>query len=235
MNVNEHNLVNPNRTYDSYSTNNLRHKLWDSLQDRDSTFGFDYMTPMRVQRNIQKNHFHNGLAATNGCNSSCSASSAPNDAYFNLSNRNPSEQAIIGTTQMSPNLYDDVVTLDKPTIATPNLHRSWEPMSTTPTTPFKHCYTSFTPYENPVEVAPINRRGYWQADINSYIFERKMQLGAKESGYANHNKRQAMISLLTTNMPHRNDPYSKSITKPEDSYAYQLRTSKGRPPAVTSF
>ena len=44
-------------SYDSYSANNLKFKLYDSVDNRNDTFGYDYTLNHRVNTNYQNTYF----------------------------------------------------------------------------------------------------------------------------------------------------------------------------------
>lgn len=208
-------------TQNTYSKD-FKYQLYESVEDRNSIFGYDQLNLMRVQEAHNNAHFHDAPPGA-----SCDVSSAPLDYYYDLRVR---DKAVIGFTHATPNLYDDCVYPGQPTIEAPNLHKNWQTFTTTATPPLlKGCPVTFTEHE-PVEIAPRLQSNYWLADLNARLYERQLINSAQENPYANFYGRQAMLNLLAQNMPNDNDPYLHRIEKPTDSFAYQL-TNFG-PPAT---
>jgi len=222
-----------NATQNTYAAADFKWNLYDSLKQRNELFGYNDQNILRLQRNYNDNYFVNTAKSGDRCDKSCDVRTAPLDYYFDLRTKS-NEKAIIGYTDLTPNLYNDNVTPQQPTIEKPDLYKTWEPFSTSATPVLKGCYTHYVPHK-PVEVAPQQRPDYWGADLNARMYERSLISSAKEQPYANFYRRQGLINLISQNMPSRNDPYLKKIEKPEDSFVCQIQRSGGKPPAVTSF
>lgn len=225
--------MNCNTTYNSYDSETIKTKLYDSLKQRNELFGYDAQQIQTLQKNYHDNYFTNTFPPEGPCNSSQSTSMAPLDYYFDL-RTNPSKKTVIGYTALTPNLYDDNVLPTAPTIEEPNLYKNWEPFSTTATPIMKGCYVKFVPHK-PVEVAPRQNIRYWGADLNARLYERRLISSAEEQPYANYYRRQGLLNLISKNVPSQNDPYLKKIDRPTDSFGCQLQRNNGNPPAVTSF
>lgn len=222
-------------TYNSYDKQNIHQKLYDSPDQRNELFGYDAQRTQRLQQTYHNNYPNGEYTGEEErtCDTRHDVSQAPLDYYFDL-RTNSNQKSIIGYSAMTPNLYNDNVLPTTPTIKAPNLYKNWEPFSTTPTPVMGGCYTKFIPHK-PIEVAPHTNVRYWGADLNARMYERKIISSANEQPYSNWNRRQGLLNLVAENMPSRNDPYTKKIENPEDSFAYQIQRSCGKPPAVTSF
>jgi hypothetical protein len=221
------------KSYNSYGPPHFRQHLFDSVQDRNRTFGYNKELQQRLQNNYRSSYFNNQFPGQQGCNTSQDVSTAPKNYYFNLKT-DINQKTIIGQTHLRPNIYNDNVLPETPTFVRPNLYKSWETFSTTATPVMRGQYTKFIPH-TPVEVAPRQDARYWEADLNARLYERQIITSAKEQPYANWNRRQAFINLIAQNTPSRNDPYLKKLETANSNFGCQLQRNQGIPPAVTSF
>lgn len=218
-------------TYNSYSTENLKFGLYDSLEQRNALFGYDYIHQGAMNKAYQNNFFVNTKASPQ----SQDISLAPRDYYFDLRTDN-TQKAVIGWDDdtLRPSLYNDEVTPAVPSLSTPNFYRSGQPFSNNPTVAFPNVATTFWPHKNgPVEVAPNMNPKMWIANQNAMMYERKLVSGAEESFYSNNQRRQGLNQLINTLIRPSGSPYTVRIETPELSFANQLEQAKGRPPATT--
>jgi len=160
-----------NNSYDSYSSSNIKFKLYDSLEDRNTTFGYNTTLNQRVNNNLHDSYFYEKI----------SGPEAPKDYYFQMQT-DPNNKTVFGELEVldiRPNLYNDNVLPTTPTFESVDLYKNWKPFTTSATPTMKNCYTTFVPHE-PVEVAPRETQHFWEADLNARIHERSLILSAEE-------------------------------------------------------
>ena len=96
---------------------------------------------------------------------------------------------------------------------------------------FKNCPTKFT--DGPkCEVAPRDPRLY-VADLNPLMYKRKKLAGAKWNPYRHMQARQAMQQLLALEWNPTNDPYTKPVESPDETYC--AKQAKFGHPQYTTF
>jgi hypothetical protein len=213
-------------SYDSFSSQNLKFKLYDSLQDRNQSFGYNYTLNQRVNDNYHNSYFEPNI----------SPPQAPKNYYFQM-HTDPNIKSTLSDfdfQDIRPNLYNDNVLPTTPTFEYPDLYRNWKPFTTTARPIMKNCYTTYVPHE-PVEVAPKQTPKYWEADLNARMYERSVIVAAEENPYVNYNRRQVYLGLLAKDMSSKRDTYTQKVSGPEETFAYKLRQNNGIPPAVTNF
>ena len=220
--------MNTYETHNSYAEDAFKNTLYDSVAERNNLFGYDYLQHQPLQDRYASNHFCNHLRGEVR-----DIHQAPKDYYFDMNTR-ACEKTVIGPLDTRPNLYNDNVLPYTKTFERPNLYKSWQPFTTTATPAMKGQYVRYIPHE-PCEVAPNNDDKLWVADLNSKLYERRLVTGARDQPYSNWYGRQGLQNLVTQYMPPNNDPYTKKIERPDDTFCASLKRNGNRPPAVTNF
>uniref|UniRef100_A0A6C0BN98 Uncharacterized protein n=1 Tax=viral metagenome TaxID=1070528 RepID=A0A6C0BN98_9ZZZZ len=220
----------------SYTKPAFKYQLYDSLTERNRTFGYDYMSQSRLQ-----NNHHNAYFSNVYCGSVGDIHQAPKDYYFGSADLRPRPAPDACPAQnmapldTRPNIYNDNVYPYTNTFVKPTLHRSWQPFTTTATPSMTGSYTQFFPHAQPCEVAPWNSSMVWEADLNAKLYERAIIAGAKEQPYSNWNRRQALAQLINLNAPSNNDIYTQKLSRPDDTFCEAQRRNAGIPPAIVHF
>lgn len=206
-------------TYSSYTRENVRKKLYDSLEERNRLY-YDHLALPTLQVNHNNSYFENIAPGPEH-----DISVAPRDSYFGM--RPKSGAHLIGDLSVTPNLYDDIVRPGVPTLWEPTLTRTGQPFTTTAMDPTAIKKTEWRPH-TPCEVAPRHSSDYWVAGLDSKYFERSMIMGAEEQPYANFNRMQTWVNLLGTNMPNKKDMYTRPLKG--KTYCETVKT-EGQPAA----
>ena len=199
--------------------------LFDTTQERNQLFGYEYLRDYRVKENNDNAYMQPDYTG------SSLDPSAPMDYYFDHIPRNGA--ATIGPMGVYPNIYDDQLVPTRPNFAPPRLQKNWRPLHNSAVPVAKGTRTTFVPHETQCEVNPIRRDGYWTADLNARIYEHRIVSGAKEQPYASWYRRQGLMSLVSKNVPPRNDSYTKHLPVTQQTYCQKLKTQGV--PAVTAF
>jgi hypothetical protein len=210
----------------SYTSANMRRTLFASAAERSHVFGYDKQNNGRVQQNYNDNWKYNHLASP----SSKDISQAGREYYFNTS-VDPSKKAILGYLGMNPTIYDDNLQAGLNTVVQ-DRYKNWQPFTSTANPIPSGGRVQFIPHES-TEIAPRQMESYWQADLNSRMYERGLISSAIESPYSNWYGRQALLNLVSQNMRSSSDPYLKQINSPDETFANQVRS--GNLPSVTNF
>lgn len=206
-------------TYSSYTRENLRRKLYDSVEERNKMY-YDHLLQPPLQLNHHNSYFENIAPGPEH-----DTSVAPRDSYFG---RQPTDGAhLIGNLGVTPNLYDEIVRPGVPTLWEPTLTRTGQPLTTTSMDPSAIKRPEWRPHE-PCEVAPRHSSDYWVPGLDSKFYERSVIIGAEEQPYANFNRLQNLVNLLGTNMKNKRDTYTRPLNG--KTYCETLKT-EGQPAA----
>lgn len=222
--------MNTFETTNTYAEDAFKHKLYNSTDERNHMFGYDFMQKQPLQSRYHDNYLCNHLAGATK-----DIRMAPKDYYFDM--KVPEcEKTVIGPLDTRPNIYNDNVLPYTKTFEQPNLYKNWAPFTTTATPAMKGQYVRFIPNtkEETCEVAPNNDPKIWVADLNSKLYERNIISSAREQPYANWNRRQGLINMMTLYMPPNNDPYTQKIDRPDDTFCASTQRNNCVPPAVVS-
>lgn len=220
--------MNTLETTNTYSGDSFKFQLYDSLEDRNNLFGYNFMLSQPLQRQQHNAHFLNTRPGPVQ-----DIRRAPKDYYFNMRTNN-NLKTVLGPMDTRPNLYNDNVLPYTRTFERPDLYKSWEPFTTTAVPAMKGERVRWTPHA-PCEVAPNNDPRLWVADTNAAIYERGLVTSAREQPYANFNARQGLMNLTSINVPPNNDEYMQMVRKPSDTFCAQLKRNNYVPPATTAF
>ena len=213
-------------TFNPYGPD-FKFRLYDSVEERNNLFGNNFMLDTTRERSYMNGHF-----------SQCDKTPedirfGPKQYYYDM-RVDDAQKTIMGPMNVRPNLYDDIVVPYLPTFEKTNSYKSWEPFTTTATAVKRGHATEWIPH-TPVEVAPNRDARLWQADQNSLLYERKLISSARENPYANHYRRQGLVSLMALNMRPNNDFYTKKINSLDDTFGETMKKNNNIPPATTSF
>lgn len=218
--------MNTLETSNRYAADAFKFRLYNSLDERNNLHGNNFVLSQPVQRKHQDAFFTHVTPSND-------ISKAPKDYYFDL--RTGDSKSAIGPMNVRPNLYNDNVSPYTSTFERPSLYKSWEPFTTTPINAMKGERVRFIPHAQPCEVAPNTDSRLWTADPNAELYERRLIQSAEDNPYSNHYRRQGLMSMVALYMKPNNDPYSKKIDAPDDTFCNQLQRNGGVPPATTQF
>jgi hypothetical protein len=220
--------MNTYETTNTYAADAFKYTLYASEGERNALFGYDYLQKQPLQQRYHQGYFRNDLKVNVR-----DIRQSPKDYYFDMKTRE-CEKTVIGPLNTRPNLYNDNVLPYTTTFERPNLYKSWQPLTTTAVPAMKGQYVQYIPHK-PCEVAPNNDPKLWVADLNAKMYERSLISSAREQPFANWYRRQGLQNLVSQYVPPSNDPYTKKIARPDDTFCASLKRNGNKPPAVTSF
>ena len=206
-------------TYSSYTRENFRHKVYDSVEERNKLY-YDHFVQPPLQIHHNNSYFENIAPGPEH-----DVSVAPRDSYFGL--HSTSTEQLIGNLGVTPNLYDDIVRPGVPTLWEPNLTRTGQPLSTSAMDPTAIKSLQWRPH-TPCEVAPRHSSDYWVPGLDSKLYERSLLMAADEQPYANFNRVQTFVNLLGINMSNKKDMYTRPLKG--KTYCETVKT-EGQPAA----